>query len=153
MHRAIKAVTEDIESLKFNTAIARLMETTNWMTEHKAHFTAEQWNEVIRNLVLLLAPFAPFSSEELWKRLSGPYSVHDQAWPTWDEKLLAAEAFTLVIQINGKLRDTVEAPVDLSKEEAEQLARSREKIQRLTEGKQVVKTIYVPKRLINLVVR
>ena len=153
MHQAIKAITEDVESLKFNTAIARLMETTNWMTEHKAHFTAAQWDEVIRNLVLLLAPFAPFSSEELWERLSGPYSVHDQAWPEWDESLLAVEAFTLVIQINGKLRDTVEAPVDLSEEEAEKLALSREKIQRLTDGKQIVKTIYVPKRLINLVVR
>jgi len=153
MHKAIKAVTEDIESLKFNTAIARLMETINWMTEQKMQFTAAQWDEVIRNLVLLLAPFAPFSSEELWERLGGPYSVHDQAWPEWDESLLAVEAFTLVIQINGKLRDTVEAPVDLSEEEAEKLALSREKIQRLTEGKQAVKTIYVPRRLVNLVVR
>jgi leucyl-tRNA synthetase len=153
MHKAIKAVTEDIESLKFNTAIARLMEVANWMTEQKTHFTAAQWDEAIRNLVLLLAPFAPFSGEELWERLDGSYSVHDQAWPKWDESLLATEAFTLVIQINGKLRDTVEAPVELSKEEAGQLAQSREKIQVLTEGKRIVKTIYVPKRLINLVVR
>ena len=153
MHRAIKAITEDIEHLKFNTAIAHLMEYTNWMTEHRAQFTATQWDEVIRNLVLLLAPFAPFSSEELWERLGGPYSVHDQAWPKWDERLLAAEAFTLVIQINGKLRDTVQAPMDLSEEEAEQLALGREKIRRMIEGKQVVKTIYVPRRLINLVVK
>ena len=153
MHKAIKAVTEDIESLKFNTAIARLMEVANWMTEQKAHFTAAQWDEGIRNLVLLLAPFAPFSGEELWERLGGSYSVHDQAWPKWNERQLVSETFTLVIQINGKLRDTVEAPVELSEEEAGQLAQSREKIQGLTEGKRIVKVIYVPKRLINLVVR
>ncbi|MCK5526698.1 MAG: class I tRNA ligase family protein, partial [Candidatus Latescibacteria bacterium] len=153
MHKAIKAVTEDIESLKFNTAIARLMEVANWMTEQKTHFTAAQWDEGIRNLVLLLAPFAPFSGEELWERLGGSYSVHDQAWPKWNERQLVSETFTLVIQINGKLRDTVEAPVELSEEEAGQLAQSREKIQGLTEGKRIVKVIYVPKRLINLVVR
>ena len=153
MHKAIKAVTEDIENLKFNTGIARLMEVANWMSELKTHFTTAQWNEAIRNLVLLLAPFAPFSGEEFWERLAGSYSVHDQAWPQWDERQLASETFTLVIQINGKLRDTVEAPVELSEEEAEKLARSREKIQALTEGNRIVKVIYVPKRLINLVVR
>ncbi|OPX21952.1 MAG: hypothetical protein B1H02_06820 [Candidatus Latescibacteria bacterium 4484_107] len=153
MHRAIKAVTEDIESLKFNTAIAHLMEYSNWMSEQKTHFTATQWDEAIRNLVLLLAPFAPFSGEEFWERLGGPYSVHDQAWPEWDESQLASETFILVIQINGKLRDTVEVPVELSEEEAGQLAQSREKIQKLTEGKRIVKIIYVPKRLINFVVR
>jgi len=153
MHKAIKAITGDIESLKFNTAVARLMEYANWMSEQKTHFTTEQWDEAIRNLVLLLASFAPFSGEEFWERLGGQYSVHDQAWPKWDESLLATETFTLVIQINGKLRDTVEVPVELSKEEAEKQALNREKIQGLTEGKRIVKTIYVPKRLINLVVR
>ncbi|MFH1008555.1 MAG: leucine--tRNA ligase [Candidatus Latescibacterota bacterium] len=153
LHKAIKSVTENIESLKFNTAIARLMEVANWMAEEKSNFTRAEWDAGIHNLVLLLAPFAPFSGEELWELLGRPYSVHDQAWPKWNEELLTEETFPLVIQINGKLRDSIEAPVDLSEEGAKRLAMSREKIQALTEGKQIVRNIYIPRRLINLVVR
>lgn len=153
MHRTIKKVTEDMEDLKLNTAIAALMEYINWIGEHRSEFTSSQWEDAVEHFVLLLAPLAPFTAEELWEKLGRPYSVHTQSWPTWDEALLAAEEYTLVVQVNGKLRDSFSVPVDWSDEEVKAQALARERVQKFTAGKQIVKVIHVPRRLVNVVVK
>jgi leucyl-tRNA synthetase len=101
---------------------------------------------------LLLAPIAPHITDELWGRLGNGDSIHQQPWPEWDEELAAEEVFTLIVQIDGKVRDKMEVPVSIGAEEAIELALSREQIQRWVEGKDVRKTIYVPGRLVSIVV-
>jgi leucyl-tRNA synthetase len=152
MHRTIKKVTEDVESLKFNTAIAALMEYTNWITENLERMTLTQRAEVLRTLVVLLAPFAPFTAEELWEQLGGAYSVHQQSWPRCDEALLSAQEYTLPVQVNGKLRHTLTVPVDLPSGEVEALVINNDRIRKFTMGKTITKVIHVPRRLINIVV-
>ena len=151
MHRTIKKVTEDIENLKFNTAIATLMEYTNWITEHLERMTFVQRTEGFRTLVLLLAPFAPFTAEELWERLGGSYSVHQQSWPRCDETLLSTQAYILPIQVNGKLRHTLTVSVDLTPDELKTLALNHERIRKFTEGKTITNIVHVPGRLLNIV--
>jgi leucyl-tRNA synthetase len=155
VHQTIKKVTEDIESFSFNTAIAALMSLRNTMKTAKdtavAHTSA--WDEAVESLLLLLAPFTPHIAEELWHRIGRQTSVHLQSWPKWNEATAAEEMITLVIQVNGRVRDRVEAPAGIEDAEAERLARDSEAVQRHTEGKQIVKVIVVPGRLVNIVVR
>ena len=156
-HRTIKKVTQDIERFAFNTAIAAIMEFVNqlnrYLEESPDLLNTPQGSEAVQSLVLLLAPFAPFISEELWEELGGPYSVHQQPWPRWDEELAGSRTFTLVIQINGKVRERLEAEAGIGEEEMAELARSSARIKGLLEGKQVLKTITVPGKLVNFVVR
>jgi leucyl-tRNA synthetase len=103
-------------------------------------------------LLLLLAPTAPHLTEELWTKTGHTYSIHNQPWPKWDEELTKEEEVTLVIQVNGKLRDRVTVPVSITEAEAKELALSRERIQAYVKDNKVAKIIYVPQRLVNIVV-
>jgi leucyl-tRNA synthetase len=151
-HQTIKKVTDDVERFHFNTAVSACMELCNALVAHKeAYGRSPALTEGIRALLLLLAPIAPHITEELWTREGDGGSIHRQPWPDWDEALAAEEVFALIIQINGKVRDKVEAPVSIGEEEAIRLALSREQIQRRLEGKEVKKTIYVPGRLVSIV--
>ena len=109
--------------------------------------------EALKTILLMLAPLAPHISEELWQLLdSNAGSIHDQVWPKYDEELSSAELITLVVQINGKVRDRFQCPVGLEKKQTEEMVLASEKIQNLIEGKVVRKIIVVPDRLVNLVV-
>lgn len=153
-HRTIKAVTEDISTFQFNTMVARLMEFVNELSALRDTevVRTEAWREAIRTLVLLLAPSAPHLTEELWERLGGPYSVHQQSWPQYDPELAAAETFELVVQVNGKVRDRLEVPVDITEERAIELAMASSRVREHLQGRTVRRTIYVPGRLVNIVV-
>jgi len=151
-NRTVKKVTEDLEAFRFNTAIAALMEHTNYLLAIKGEVGEEEWNDALRAFVLVLAPFAPHHAEEMWGDLGEPYSVHEQSWPAWDESLIRAEEITLVVQVNGKLRDRIEVPADITEEAAKELALSSERIRPHVEGRELKKSVYVPGRLVNLVV-
>jgi leucyl-tRNA synthetase len=150
MHYTIKRVSEDIESLSFNTAIAALMEALNEL--RGLSLEAKLRREAAQTLTLLLAPFAPHLAEELWERLGGSYSVHQQRWPQWDEASISAETVTLVIQVNGKVRDRIEVPADIDEASARALALESEAVQRHLDGRQSRRLIVVPGKLVNVVV-
>ncbi len=154
-HKTIRRVTDDMEAFSFNTMVAALMEFNNYLLKAKETpvTAAEAWQEAIRTLILLLAPTAPHLAEELWERIGEPYSVHAQAWPRWDEKAAADEVITLVVQVNGKVRDHLSVVVGIAEEEAMRLALASAKIQQHLAGKQLVKTIFVPDKLMNIVAK
>jgi leucyl-tRNA synthetase len=156
MHKTIKAVSNDIDNFSFNTAIARLMELTNAMVDAAKKTdlpSTSLWREVTENFLRLLAPITPFLAEELWEMVGAKGSVHKQSWPTWDEKALIESTVTLPVQVNGKLRDQIELPADVDQDSARKAAEASEKVQKYLEGKQVVKFIFVPKRMISFVVK
>jgi len=154
-HQTIKKVTNDLERLRFNTMIAALMEYTNYLTKVKERGAVGEsiWKESIDALILLLAPTVPHLAEEIWHRMGYEYSIHNQSWPSWDEGLAEDEEITLVVQVNGKLRDRITVPVSITEGEAKELALASQKVKAYLENKQMVKTIYVPGKLVNLVVR
>ena len=154
-HQTIRKVTEDMEKIRFNTMIAALMSFTNYLAKTKeiGAITDSDWWQAVDTLLLLLAPTAPHLAEELWQQTGHSYSIHNQSWPKWDEELAKDEAFTLVLQVNGKLRDRVTALVSINEAEAKNIARNNQRVKSYIEGKEVLKTIYVPGRLVNLVVR
>lgn len=151
VHTAIKEVSEDLEEYQFNTAIAGLMKLSNALAEAEIP-DSPVYAEGIRTLVLLLAPFAPHMAEELWQALGGTDSVHRQAWPTYDPAALVADTVTIVVQVNGKLRGSFEAPADVTPQEQERLALQSEAAQRYLQGMTPKRVIVVPKKLVNLVV-
>jgi leucyl-tRNA synthetase len=155
VHQTVKSVTEDIEKIRFNTMISSLMEYTNYLEDVRAKgsVSVESWKAALKTLMLLVAPSAPHMAEELWSRSGNAYSIHNQKWPAWNEEQVKAEQVTLVIQVNGKLRDRFEVPVSITEEEAKKLAFESPKVKPHIEGKQIVNTIYVPIKLVNLVVR
>ena len=154
-HQTIRKVTGDMEKIHLNTVIASLMEFTNYMGKVKdvGSVTRSAWDEAVRTLLLLLAPSAPHLTEELWHRMGYPYSIHNQSWPIWNEDLARDEEITLVVQVNGKLRDRISVPPNIGEPEAKSLAMSSERVRMHLKGKEVTKTIYVPDKLVNLVVR
>jgi leucyl-tRNA synthetase len=147
LHKTIKKVTEDIENFRFNTAISALMILVNEMQKQD-----ENTFRPMRTLLLLLAPFAPHLAEELWLKIGEKDSIHNQKWPEYDPKLIEEAKIQLIIQINGRVRDKVEVPINISQEEAEEIVLKREKVKKWIEGKEVKKIIFVPGKLINLVV-
>jgi leucyl-tRNA synthetase len=157
LHKTIRKVTNDIETFRFNTAVSALMELQNEMLdvrgEAREALTPAQWREVLGDLTLLLAPLAPHVAEEVWGQLGDGGSVLDAAWPAWDEQLAADEVVTVVVQVNGKLRDRLQVAVDAEKGEVLTAARAGANTARFLEGKQIVKEIYVPGKLVNFVVR
>jgi leucyl-tRNA synthetase len=155
LHKTIKRVTHDMEQFRFNVMLAALMKLTNYLAKMKEDGSVSEanWAEAVEKLLLMLAPSTPHLAEELWQRTGHPYSIHDQSFPSWDESLARDEEITLVIQVNGKLRDKVTVPVSLSEAKATKLALGRERVQAFIKGKQVTKVIYVPGRLVNIVVR
>ena len=155
VHQTIKKVTGDLERIRLNVMVAALMEYTNYLTRVKESdaVSTTAWQEAVRTLLLLLAPTAPHLTEELWQRSGYEYSIHNQSWPEWDEELAADEAVTLVVQVNGKLRDRLAVAADITEDEAKRRARASDKVQAHLAGKTVVKEIYVPAKLLNIVVR
>ncbi|HEY7489997.1 MAG TPA: leucine--tRNA ligase [Candidatus Tectomicrobia bacterium] len=153
-HQTIRKVTQDMERFAFNTMVAALMEYSNVLGQSKVTpvVTHAVWQEAIRTLVLLLAPAFPHLAEELWQTIGGAYSVHQQAWPTWDHELAAEELLTIVVQVNGKLREKFQASADISEADAKVQALACEGVQRHLHGKQPLKVVYVPGRLVNIVV-
>jgi leucyl-tRNA synthetase len=159
VHQAIRRGTEDMEAFSFNTYVANLMELNNAMLKAKESpvYRTEAWQEAVEALLLMLAPACPHIAEELWARLgrrdSGADSIHLQPWPVWDEAVAAEEILTLVVQVNGRVRDRVRVPVGVDEEAARKLALETEGAQRHIAGKHVVKVIVVPERLVNIVVK
>jgi leucyl-tRNA synthetase len=145
IHRLVKGVGEDIAEFKYNTAIAKMMEAVNDLTKNKM----EMANIELSMLVRVLAPFAPFVAEEMWSILGGEFSVHVAGWPSFEDEYLVSEKVTLSVQINGKLRGTVETSVGADEEEVRKLAEAQEKVQKyLTEGK-IIKVIFEKGKTIN----
>ncbi len=155
LHQTISKVTHDINDIRFNTMLSTLMEFTNYLGRVKESGSVpfQNWQEAIKKLLLMLAPSAPHMTEELWQQLGYEYSVHTQKWPEWDENKAKEEEITLVVQVNGKLRGKINLPVNVSKDEALKSAMEAERIKPFIEGKKVVDMIYVPGRVINLVVK
>ena len=153
LHKTIRKVSEDVERFKFNTGIAAMMEFSNTLNQawQAGEVDANVWRESISGLVLMMAPITPFLAEELWNHVDGEYSVHQQPWPEWDEDLAADETITLVVQVNGRLRDRIEVPADVTEENARSVALKSDRIRHFTEGKTVRRVIYVPGRLVNVV--
>jgi leucyl-tRNA synthetase len=146
-HGTIRKVTEDIERVRFNTAIAALMEYVNQLTKEESA-TAEDK----RVLTLLVSPFAPHLGEELWERLGHTDSLAYEAWPQFDEELARAETIWVVVQVNGKVRSKFETDPGTAKDELLRQALADETVQKHLEGRTPKKTIVVPDRLVNLVV-
>ena len=155
VHQTVRKVSEDLDRFKYNTAIAALMEYTNAMarTWERADVDPESWDQAIETLMLLLAPLAPHITEELWERTGHSDSIHNQTLPEWDEGLAAEDEITLVVQVNGRLRDRIQVPASIEEDAAKQMAIGSEKVKVHTDGKTVSKVIYVPGRLVNIVVR
>ncbi|MBW8011358.1 MAG: leucine--tRNA ligase [Chloroflexi bacterium] len=154
VHQAVRAATGDFEKFEFNTIISGLMELLNEMYRARkaGGVGSSEWEEAQDIYLRLLAPVAPHISEELWERLGKPYSVHTQAWPKVDEDAAAEEIITLVVQINGKLRDRITVPVGLSKEDAQAKALASEVVQKFMDGKEPKKVIVVEGKLVNIVI-
>ena len=154
-HKTIRKVVTDLENFQFNTAIAALMEFTNTMSRmwDQGDIDTNIWKSTIADLLLLLAPLAPHVSEELWERTGRPYSIHSQLLPEWDAKLAMDNEFTLVIQVNGKVRDKIQVSAEISEEQVKATALSSENVQKFLQNGEVIQQIYVPGRLVNFVVR
>ncbi|MDP2664817.1 MAG: class I tRNA ligase family protein [bacterium] len=143
-NKTIKKVTEDLENLRYNTAIASLMEYANEMKDGG--------KKDIETLLILLAPFAPYITEELWYELGNKDSVHAQSWPMYDAKQVGKQRIRLILQVNGKVRDVLEVPSTISETEATALALKSRNIQRWIGSNKVKRTVFVPGRLVNIVV-
>ncbi len=151
IHTAIKEISEDLEGdYQFNTAVSELMKLSNALNDAKCVDSAV-YQEGIETLLILLAPFAPHIAEELWHNLGHETSIHLQTWPEVDPDALVVDEITLVIQIMGKTRGTIQVPANSSKEELEKLARESDIGQRNLDGKEVKKVIVVPGKLVNFV--
>jgi leucyl-tRNA synthetase len=148
LHQTIEKVTSDIDSLSFNTAIARMMEFTNFFTKQTS-----RPREAMEKLVLILSPFAPHIAEELWQLLGHPDTLAYEPWPAFDPALAKEDTVEVPVQINGKVRAKVSVPADTDKDTLEAAARADERISELLAGKSLVKVIVVPGRLVNFVVK
>jgi len=153
VHQTLQSVTRDFESLQFNTIISAMMELLNEMNRVKQMgvWGSEAWKEAVEIYLLMLAPVAPHISEELWSRLDKPYSIHQQKWPMVDEEAAAEDKITLIVQVNGKLRDRIVVPADITEEDAKTAALASDNVLRHLEGVKPRKIIVVPGRLVNIV--
>jgi len=148
LHKLIKKVGDDLERMKFNTAVASFMEFLNFAILNKEQVD----REVIDNFLIILAPFAPHITEELWHQMGHKDSIHQQKWPVYNPTIIKEEKVILVIQVNGRVRDKIEVSLNISKEEVEKMVMSRNKVRRWIENKEIKKIIFIPGKLINLVV-
>jgi len=160
LHRTIKKVSEDIEAMKFNTAVSSMMEFINAWQKEPTKITRKE----IEDYLKILSVFTPHISEELWQRLGNPEgiptgsygagkkSIFLEGWPKYDKKFLKKEVVTLIVQINGKVRDKIEVKADISEKEAKEIALSQEKIKKWIGNREIKKIIFVPGKLINIVI-
>ncbi len=143
-----------MEDFGFNTTIARLMEYTNALSKSKPMcWGSPVWDEAVRTLVLLIAPVTPHMAEELWARLGQEYSIHNQAWPQWDEAMLVEDTVQIPVQVNGKVRGRITIATDAAEESIKAAALADENVQRYVEGKQIIKVIVPKGRLVSIVIR
>jgi leucyl-tRNA synthetase len=148
LHQTIRAVTEDIAKLSFNTAIARMMEFTNFFTT-----ASERPREAMEKFVLLLSPFAPHIAEELWQTLGHSESLAHEPWPEFDLSLVKEDSIEIPVQINGKVRSKISVPADAEVAQLKAAALADPRIGELIAGKQVADVIVVQGRLVNFVVK
>jgi len=155
IHKTIKKVTVDMENIRLNTMISALMEMTNYLLKVKEEgsVSAQDWEKSIETLLVLLSPTAPHIAEELWEQTGRKYSIHNVKWPEWDETLVKEDEITLIVQVNGKLRDRISVTASIGEAEAREKALNSVKAKPFFEGKENIKVIYVPGRLINIVVK
>jgi leucyl-tRNA synthetase len=146
-HKTIKKMTEDIQGLRYNTAIAALMEYLNEISGKKAEASLED----LETLLILLSPLAPYLPEELWSQLGHKTSVHNQPWPVYDPAAFKQETVRIVLQVDGRVRDVLELPQNISETEVRELALRSEKIRRWVADKQIRRIVFVPGRLLNIV--
>ncbi|MCK4499834.1 leucine--tRNA ligase, partial [Candidatus Babeliales bacterium] len=162
MHQTIKKATKDVENLRYNTAISAIMEFVNLLRDRangevkntEGENGCEEWDEALKTLALLLAPFAPHITEEAWvKKLGQKFSVHTSVWPKFDPSLVKETKSTIIIQINGKLRSTMSVDLDEAKNKDKMIGKANKdkNIQKWLEGKTIKNTIFVPGKLINFV--
>src|SRR5271157_5558333 len=154
LHQSLKKITEDFETRwHFNTCIASIMELVNVLYAEEPNISPAAMPEILEKLSLMLAPFAPYLSQEIWEELGHSGPVFRQSWPPFDPELAKEDLAEIVVQVNGKLRSRIHVPFGTSKEELESLALADEKVQPYLAGKQVVKVITVPDKLVNVVVK
>jgi leucyl-tRNA synthetase len=152
-HKTIRKVTDDINRLSFNTAISTLMEYTNELYKLKVDgFSKDVWLEALQVMAQLIAPFAPHLSEELNNQLGKSELVQNLPWPIWDDNLIVEQTMTIIVQVNGKLRAKLVVAKDTDEEQIKQLALEDEHVASFVGDKKPAKVIYVPGRLVSIVV-
>ncbi len=154
-HKAIKQVSLDLDRLSFNTAVSSLMEAVNSLYKIKAEHQfvgGSSWKFALESITQLLAPFAPHISEELWQQMGNKASVHIANWPVHDEKYLTSDTMKIVIQVNSKVRATIDISSDATQDNVLKAASENEKVAAQIGDNQVKKSIYVPKKLVNFVI-
>ncbi len=154
LHQTLKKITEDFDSRwHFNTSIAAIMELVNEMYLEESHISPAAMKSILRILTLMLAPFAPYLTQELWEEQGGQGPVFKQAWPAYDPDLARESEVEIVVQINGKVRTRLVVPPGTDADGLTRMAMADEKVQALIAGKTVVKVIAVPDKLVNLVIK
>ena len=154
VHQTLRRVTHDFETFEFNTIVSSLMELLNEMYKAREQGAAgtPEWDEALDIYLRMMAPVAPHIAEELWARLGKPYSIHTQPWPAVDEAAAAEEEITLVLQINGKVRDRIQVPVSITPDQAQAFALASAAVQKHLDGQTPRKVILVPGKLVNIVI-
>jgi len=154
VHRTIRMATERIETLRFNTLISLLMEFTNQLAERQRQpgWCTRSFHQALETLLLLIAPVAPYIADEIWQRTGHSGSVHQAAWPSWDAELARLDLINVAIQVNGRVRQVLEVPAEMGKDEIIALAQASQRLQPFIAGYQVQRVVYVPGRVVNFVV-
>ncbi len=158
-NHTIKKVTEDIEErFNFNTAISAIMEFVNSLNHYKDKVKSSDYNmpiikKAIKDLIILLAPFIPHLAEELWQDIGNKESVHNTQWPVYDNKALIKNELEIVVQVNGKVKERLIIPADIDKEEMQDIVMNNEKVKDITSGKDIIKVIAIPNKLVNIVLK
>ncbi len=150
LHKTIKSVRTDIDKFQFNTSLSRIMEYTNALVKYENNKIPRKY---IEQLLLLLAPFAPYITEELWESIGNKFSIHNNSYPTYDEEKIKEDTVTMAVQVNGKLRSTVSVKKDEEKDVVLKLCKSEENVKKHIEGKEIIKEIVVPNKIVNIVVK
>jgi len=154
LHQTIRKITEDFETRwHFNTCIAAIMELVNLLYAEEAGISAAAMPEILEKMALMLAPFAPYLAQEMWEELGHDGPIFRQSWPAFDPELAKEEGAEVVVQVNGKLRSRINAPFGTARDELTARAMADEKIKLGIEGKQIVKIVVVPDKLVNIVVK
>jgi leucyl-tRNA synthetase len=157
INKLTKKITEDIERFKFNTAVAAFMEYFNFLSDvvrgDEAVLSTIEWQEAMHRLLVVLAPFAPHMTEELWQEYGGEGSIHQQVWPTWDESKLVESEVEVAVQVNGKVRGTMLVPSDSTDEELQKQALGQEYVVKYTAGHIVKRVVAIKGKIVNIVVQ
>jgi len=154
-HKMTRRAIQDLERFKFNTTIAALMELVGEMNRgwDSGSISAAAWSDTVERMLLLTAPLAPHIAEELWERTGHSFSIHNESLPVWNKELAADEVITVVVQINGKVRERLQLAADVTEEQAFEAAFASDRVKAYTDGTEIVRRIYVPGKLVNLVVK